>query len=74
MPFSVFLARIKKLIFVDESEHYAAIEQGFIDGSLHQPVNPMSDSELAAAIAEFTNSRPSDGSIKILNGRFNPKT
>jgi hypothetical protein len=73
MPFSAFLARIRKLILADESEHYVAIERSFRDGSLHQPVNPMSDAELSEAIAEFTNKRPSDGSMRILNGRFNPK-
>ena len=73
MPFSAILARIKKLILVDESEHYAAIERSFRDGSLHQPVNPMSDAELAKAIAEFTQTKPSSGSIRTLNGRFNPK-
>ncbi len=73
MPFSAILARIKKLILVDESEHYDAIELGFRDGSLRQPVTPMSDAELTKAIAEFTNQRPSDGSKKILNGRFNLK-
>lgn len=73
MPFSAILARIRKLILVHESEHYAAIERGFRDGSLHQPVNPMSDAELAEAIAEFTNKQPSAGSIKTLGGRFNPK-
>ena len=73
MPFSAILARIKKLILVDEAEHYAAIERSFGDASLHQPVNPMSDAELAKAIAEFTKTKPSAGSIKILGWRFNPQ-
>jgi len=73
MPFTAFLARIRKLIIADDSEHYAAIERGFRDGSLRQPVNPMSDAELAEAIAEFTKGHPTDGNMKILDDRFNPK-
>jgi hypothetical protein len=45
----------------------------FRDGSLHQPVNPMSDAELAKAIAEFAKTQPSAGSIKTLGGRFNQR-
>ena len=73
MPFSAILGRIRKLLLVDEAEHYAAIERSLWDGSLHQPVTPMSDAELAKAIAEFTQTKPSSGSIRTLNGRFNPK-
>jgi hypothetical protein len=73
MPFSAIRARIKQLILVDEAEHYAAIERGFQDGSLRQPVTPMTDAELAKAIAEFTKTQPSSGSVKTLDGRFNPK-
>ncbi|MDR6659749.1 hypothetical protein J2W51_002319 [Tardiphaga robiniae] len=73
MPFSAILGRIRKLLLVDEAEHYAAIERGFQDGSLKQPVTPMSDAELAEAMAEFTKTQPSPGSIKTLGQHFNPK-
>lgn len=52
IPFTAFLARIRKLIIADDLEHCTAIERGFRDGSLRQPVSPMSDAELGEAIAE----------------------
>lgn len=73
MPFSAILGRIRKLLLVDGAEHYAAIERSLWDGSLHPPVIPMSDAELAKAIAEFRKTPPSAGSIKTLGQHFNPK-
>lgn len=73
MPFTAFLARIRKLIAADYTEHYSAIERSFRDGSLRQPASPMSDADLAAAIAEFTKERPDPGSLNILDERFSPK-
>jgi hypothetical protein len=73
MPFTAFLARIKKIFAIDDSDRYTAIERGFRDGSLRQPASPMSDAELSQAIAEFTKGRPTAGSMNILGGRFKPK-
>lgn len=72
MPFRQFLARIRELISTDHQEHYMAISRDLEIGALRQPAQPMSDSELAAAMAEFVKHRPSDASRDALNARFNP--
>ena len=52
MPISALLARIRKLIPAQD-DHYEEIVRGFGNGALRPPPSPMSDRELARAIAEF---------------------
>jgi hypothetical protein len=73
MPFRGFLARIRKLLPLDLDIHYASIAKDLQSGALRQPVQPMSDRELAAAIAEFQKTTPSAASSKTLGNAFNPK-
>lgn len=72
MPFRQFLGRIRELISPHHSEHFAAISRDFENGALRQPAQPMSDRELADAMAEFVRVKPSDRSRDALNARFNP--
>jgi hypothetical protein len=74
LPFRDFLARVRKLIpLVGDDEHYSSIARNLENGSLRQPAQPMSDRELAEAIAEFRKSAPSDISRGVLGGAFNPR-
>jgi hypothetical protein len=61
-----------ELGFVNKVEHYDAIDRDIESGALRQPAYPMTDSELAAAIAELVATTPSDTSRASLNRRFNP--
>jgi hypothetical protein len=72
MPFRQFLARVQSLMSNDDVEHYDAIARDLEGGRLRQPAQPMTDSELAAAMAEFLVAPPTDASRASLNRRFNP--
>ena len=73
MPFRNFLARIRKLLPLESDIHYASISKSMESGTLRQPVQPMSDRELAEAIAEFRKTVPSAASRKTLGIAFNPE-
>ena len=73
MPFRDFLARIRKLIPLDDSEHYKSIAKDLESGFFRQPVQPMSDNELARAIAEFRKAIPSVATRGTLGDAFNPR-
>ena len=73
MPFRIFLARIRKLLPLETDSHYKSISSDLESGALRQPVQPMTDAELAASIAEFRKTAPSEASRGKLGDAFNPK-
>ena len=74
LPISALLARIRKLIPRQNDRHYDEIVRGFGVGALRTPVSPMSDGELARAIADFLKDAPSAGTVSSLGRRFNPSS
>lgn len=74
MPLSALLARIRKLVPRSGDQHYDEIVRSFGVGALHPPRTPMSDRELAKAIAEFLKERPSSESIAALGRRLDPSS
>ncbi|SFM26929.1 hypothetical protein SAMN03159423_0308 [Bradyrhizobium sp. NFR13] len=73
MPFQQFLARVRQLFPLGDDEHYCSVARDLESGALRHPVQPMSDSELAAAIAEFRKTPLSEQSRNTLRDAFNPK-
>ena len=63
MPIATLLARIRKLIPRRDDRHYDEIVRGFGNGALRPPAAPMSDRELAHAIADFLKDSPSTESV-----------
>lgn len=74
MPLSALLARIRKLVPRSDDNHYDEIVRSFGVGTLRPPPTPMSDSELAQAIAEFLKERPSGESVAALGRRLDPSS
>ncbi len=74
MPIATLLARIRKLIPGRHDDHYDEIARGFGNGALRVPPTPMSDHELARAIAEFLKEAPSVDSVGTLGRRLDPST
>ena len=74
MPISALLARIRKLIPNRQDDHYDEIVRGFGNGALRPPPSPMSDRELARAIAEFTREAPSSESVSSLGRKLDPSS
>ncbi len=74
MPLSALLARIRKLVPRSDSQHYDEIVRNFGIGALRPPPTPMSDRELAQAIAEFLKERPSSESVAALGRRLDPSS
>ncbi|UWU87912.1 hypothetical protein N2605_16165 [Bradyrhizobium yuanmingense] len=74
LPLSALLARIRKLVPRSEDEHYDEIVRSFGVGTLRPPPTPMSDRELAQAIAEFLKEQPSSESVATLGRRLDPTT
>ena len=72
MPISALLARIRRLVPTTKPEHYDEIVRNFGVGALRPPPTPMSDGELARAIAEFLKSSPSAESVATLRRRLDP--
>ena len=70
MPISALLARIRRLVPTTKPEHYDEIVRNFGVGALRP--TPMSDGELARAIAEFLKSSPSAESVATLGRRLDP--
>ncbi|MFC0241761.1 hypothetical protein [Rhodopseudomonas telluris] len=65
MPYKEFLDRIRRL-FEGPSEHLDLIADSLAKGRLRQPIEPMSDQELAVAIREFRKLPASPGAIEKL--------
>ena len=74
MPISALLARIRKLIPRQKDDHYEEIVRSFGIGALRPPPTPMSDRELARAIAEFLKDAPSANSVSSLGRRLDPSS
>ena len=74
MPISTLLSRIRKLVPHRHDDHYQEIVRGFGNGALHVPPTPMSDRELAQAIADFLKDAPSASSVGTLGRRLDPSS
>ncbi|MCP3469966.1 hypothetical protein NLM33_06440 [Bradyrhizobium sp. CCGUVB1N3] len=74
MPIAALLARIRRLIPRRKDEHYEEIVRSFGVGALRPPPTPMSDGELARAIAEFLKDSPSASSVSSLGRRLDPSS
>ncbi len=74
MPISALLARIRKLIPNQKNGHYDEIVRGFGVGTLRPPPSPMSDAELARAIASFLKDAPSAETVSDLGRRLDPSS
>ena len=72
LPITALLARIRKLIPKANPQHYDEIVRNFGVGALRPPPTPMSDGELARAIAEFLKDSPSAESVAALGRRLDP--
>jgi hypothetical protein len=73
VPISALLARIRKLIPAQD-DHYEEIVRGFGSGALRPPPSPMSDRELARAIAEFLKDAPSSENVGSLGRKLDPSS
>jgi hypothetical protein len=76
LPISALLARIRKLVprSGDGDRHYDEIVRNFGVGALRPPPTPMSDGELARAIAEFLEDAPSSETVATLGRRLDPSS
>ncbi len=74
LPLSALLARIRRLVPKSRDQHYDEIVRNFSVGTLRPPATPMSDGELARAIAEFLKEQPSGSSIASLGRRLDPSS
>ncbi|KQT29532.1 MAG: hypothetical protein ACOY3N_06815 [Bradyrhizobium sp.] len=74
MPLSALLARIRRLVPKSDDQHYEEIVRSFGVGTLRPPPTPMSDRELARAIAEFLKEQPSSKSVATLGRRLDPSS
>ena len=74
LPLSALLARIRKLVPRSDDQHYDEIVRSFGVGALRPPATPMSDRELARAIAEFLKEQPSSKSVATLGRRLDPSS
>jgi hypothetical protein len=73
VPYRPFLSRIQKHFRSRPDAHLASIEDGFRDGRLRPPVQPMTDQELARAIREFQSAPVSDWTLHKLSNHFENK-
>lgn len=74
LSLSALLARIRRLVPRSDDQHYDEIVRSFGAGTLRPPPMPMSDRELAQAIAEFLKERPSSKSVATLGRRLDPSS
>jgi len=74
LPISALLARIRRLVPRTKEDHYDEIVRHFGVGALRPPPTPMSDGELARAIAEFLKDKPSAHSVATLGRRLDPSS
>jgi hypothetical protein len=74
LPIAALLARIRKLIPRRDDRHYDEIVRSFGNGALRAPTAPMSDRELAHAIADFLKDSPSAQSVGSLDRRIDPSS
>lgn len=74
LPISALLERIRRLVPRSGDKHYDEIVRNFGVGTLRPPPTPMSDGELARAIAEFLKEQPSSESVAALGRRLDPSS
>lgn len=74
LPISALLARIRRLVPTTRDEHYDEIVRSFGVGDLRPPPTPMTDGELARAIAEFLKETPSTEAVATLGRRLDPSS
>jgi hypothetical protein len=74
LPLFALLARIRRLIPSHKDDHYQEIVRSVGVGALRPPSTPMSDRELARAIAEFLKETPSAESVSTLGRRLDPSS
>ena len=74
LPLSALLARIRRLVPKSDDQHYEQIVRNFGVGTLRPPPTPMSDRELALAIAEFLKEQPSGESVAALGRKLDPSS
>jgi hypothetical protein len=74
LSIAALLARIRKLIPKRDDSHYDEIVRSFGNGALRPPAAPMSDRELADAIADFLKDSPSAKSVGSLDRRIDPSS
>lgn len=74
MPIAALLARIRNLVPKGDDRHYDEIVRSFGHGALRAPASPMSDRELAHAIADFLKDSPSAESVGSLGRRMDPSS
>ena len=76
LPISALLARIRTLVprSGEGDRHYDEIVRNFGVGALRPPPRPMSDGELARAIAEFLKEAPSSETVATLGRRLDPSS
>ena len=74
MRVAALLTRIRKLIPGHKGNHYEEIVRSFGIGALRPPPTPMSDRELARAIAEFLKDAPSANAVSNLGRRLDPSS
>jgi len=71
---AALLTRNRKLIPGHKGNHYEEIVRGFGAGALRPPPTPMTDGELARAIAEFLKRAPSAESVSRFGQRLDPSS
>ena len=74
MPISALLARIRRLVPNTNEQHYDEIVRNFGVGALRPPPTPVTDGELARAIAEFLKATPSTETVATLGRRLDPSS
>lgn len=74
LPISALLARIRRLVPGANEQHYDEIVRNFGVGTLRPPPTPMTDGELARAIAEFLKATPSTETVATLGRRLDPSS
>lgn len=74
MSIAALLARIRKLIPGYGDAHYDEIVRSFGNGALRAPATPISDPELARAIADFLKDSPSAQAVGNLDRRIDPSS
>ncbi|MDA9422059.1 MULTISPECIES: hypothetical protein [Bradyrhizobium] len=67
---TTILERIRTLFASETSAHLDFISDAFENGTLKEPVRPMSDRELARAIREFRSEPVSNWTLAKLSRRF----
>ncbi|WFU69051.1 MULTISPECIES: hypothetical protein [unclassified Bradyrhizobium] len=67
---TTILERVRRLFAADPDAHLDSISDAFLNGTLAEPVLPMSDQELARAIREFRSQPVSDWAVAKLSRRL----